>query len=83
MQQAPGGAANSLWLPLQQSDGSYAFRNQGSGLCLHVHGGGHDPGRQLGQWPCKDAAGTNQNVTPRWLQQGAACSTPPRYFPHS
>ncbi|WVO35985.1 RICIN domain-containing protein [Streptomyces sp. FXJ1.172] len=65
VQQAPGGAANSLRLPLQQSDGSYAIRNQGSGLCLDVHGGGRDPGRQLDEWPRKDAAGTNRNFVPR------------------
>jgi Ricin-type beta-trefoil lectin domain-like len=65
VQQAVSGAANSLWQPLQQSDGSWEFRNQGSGLCLDVTGGGSNTGQQLDQWPCKNAPGTNQDFTPR------------------
>ena len=65
----PAGARHvapaALWLPVQQSDGSYSFKNQNSGLCLDVYGGGSDPGRQLDQWPCKNAPGTNQDFTPR------------------
>src|SRR6185437_12729260 len=51
VQQAPGTAGNALWLPVQQSDGSYEFRNQNSGLCLDVFGAGSNPGQQLDQWP--------------------------------
>jgi hypothetical protein len=65
VQQAVNGAANSLWQPLQQSDGSWEFRNQGSGLCLDVTGAGSNLGQQLDQWPCKNAPGTNQDFTPR------------------
>ncbi|WP_405848886.1 RICIN domain-containing protein [Streptomyces sp. NBC_01518] len=65
VQQAPGGGASSLWLPIQQSDGSYAFQNQNSGLCLDVYGGSSNLGQQLDQWPCKNSPGTNQDFTPR------------------
>ncbi|MEU8876709.1 RICIN domain-containing protein [Streptomyces javensis] len=65
VQQAPGEAAGGLWLPVQQSDGSYAFQNKNSGLCLDVYGGGSSPGQQLDQWPCKNTAGSNQDFTPR------------------
>jgi hypothetical protein len=65
VQQAADGAAGALWLPVQQSDGSYSFKNQNSQLCLDVYGGSSDPGRQLDQWPCKNAASTNQDFTPR------------------
>jgi hypothetical protein len=65
VQQAPTGAASSLWLPSQQSDGSYEFQNSGNGLCLDVTGAGSNTGQQLDQWPCKNAAGTNQDFTPR------------------
>ncbi|WP_435799908.1 RICIN domain-containing protein [Streptomyces canus] len=65
VQQAPDGTADSLWLPVRQSDGSYAFQNKNSGLCLDVYGGGSDLGRQLDQWPCKNTAGSNQDFTPR------------------
>jgi hypothetical protein len=64
VQQASSGAS-SLWLPVQQSDGSYAFQNLNSGLCLDVHGAGGNLGQQLDQWPCKNTAGTNQDFTPR------------------
>jgi hypothetical protein len=65
VQQVSNGAAGSLWLPVQQSDGSYSFQNRNSGLCLDVQGGGSDLGRQLDQWQCKNAPGTNQDFTPR------------------
>jgi hypothetical protein len=61
VQGATGAAAANLWQPLAQSDGSYEFRNQGSGLCLDVYGAGSTQGQQLDQWPCKDAPGTNQD----------------------
>ncbi len=64
VQQAPNGAANSLWLPIRQSDGSYEFQNKNSGLCLDVYRGGSNLGQQLDQWSCKNAAGTNQDFIP-------------------
>ncbi|MEU9544516.1 RICIN domain-containing protein [Streptomyces mirabilis] len=65
VQQAPGAASSALWLPIQQSDGSYSFQNQNSGLCLDVYAGGSNLGQQLDQWPCKNSPGTNQDFTPR------------------
>ena len=65
VQQVPNSAPNSLWLPVQQSDGSYSFRNQNSGLCLDVFGANSTLGQQLDQWPCKNAPGTNQDFNPR------------------
>jgi Ricin-type beta-trefoil lectin domain-like len=64
VQQPVNGAASSLWLPVQQSDGSWAFKNQNSGLCLDVYGAGSNTGQQLDQWSCKNAPGTNQDFTP-------------------
>ncbi|MFE0325861.1 RICIN domain-containing protein [Streptomyces sp. NPDC058960] len=65
VQQAPDGAAGTLWLPVRQSDGSYSFQNKNSGLCLDVFGGGSNLGQQLDQWPCKNTQGSNQDFTPR------------------
>jgi len=65
IQQPANGAASSLWLPMQQSDGSFEFKNQNSGLCLDVFGAGSTLGQQLDQWPCKNAPGTNQDFSPR------------------
>ena len=65
VQQPVNGAANSLWLAQQQSDGSWQFKNQNSGLCLDVYGAGSNAGQQLDQWPCKNAAGTNQDFNIR------------------
>ena len=59
VQQTVNGSAGSLWLPQQQSDGSWQFKNQNSGLCLDVYG--TSQGSQLDQWPCKNAAGDNQD----------------------
>ena len=64
VQEVPNGAANSLWLPEQQSDASWQFQNQNSGLCLDVYGDGNNLGQQLDQWYCKSAPGTNQDFTP-------------------
>jgi len=61
VQQVPNGAANGLWLPIAQSDGSFEFQNKNSGLCLDVFGAGSNLGQQLDQWPCKNAPGTNQD----------------------
>jgi hypothetical protein len=52
------------WLPIQQSDGSWEFKNSVSGLCLDVYGAGSNLGQQLDQWPCKNAPGTNQDFLP-------------------
>jgi hypothetical protein len=61
VQQSPNGASNSQWLPIAQSNGSYEFENQNSGLCLDVYHAGSNLGQQLDQWPCKSpGAGTNQ-----------------------
>jgi hypothetical protein len=65
VQQAPSSAPNSLWLPVQQSDGSYSFKNQNSGLCLDGYGANGTLGQQLDQWQCKNAPGNNQDFTPR------------------
>jgi Ricin-type beta-trefoil lectin domain-like/Putative Ig domain len=64
VQEPVNGNAASQWLPEQQSDGSYEFKNDNSGLCLDVDGGGSNLGQQLDQWPCKNAPGTNQDFTP-------------------
>jgi hypothetical protein len=65
VQQPVNGSAASQWLPQQQSDGSWQFKNQNSGLCLDVYGNGSNTGQQLDQWPCKNAPGTNQDFNPR------------------
>jgi hypothetical protein len=65
VQEPVSGAAAALWQPIAQSDGSYEFRNQNSGLCLDVYGAVGTQGQQLDQWPCKNATGTNQDFTPR------------------
>nr|WP_312886871.1 RICIN domain-containing protein [Actinocrinis puniceicyclus] len=65
VQQPVSGSAASQWLAQQQSDGSWQFKNQNSGLCLDVYGNGSNTGQQLDQWPCKNAPGTNQDFNPR------------------
>jgi hypothetical protein len=65
VQQPANGSAASLWLPQQQSDGSWQFKNQNSGLCLDVYGNGSNTGQQFDQWPCKNAPGTNQDFNTR------------------
>ena len=64
VQQPVSGSASSQWLPVAQSDGSWEFKNSGSGLCLDVYGASSSTGQQLDQWSCKNAAGTNQDFTP-------------------
>ncbi|MBW8803162.1 MAG: RICIN domain-containing protein [Catenulisporales bacterium] len=61
VQEPVTGNAAGQWLPQQQSDGSWQFKNQGSGLCLDVYGNGSNNGQQLDQWPCKNAPATNQD----------------------
>jgi hypothetical protein len=63
-QEPASGSASAQWLPTQQSDGSWEFKNSASGLCLDVHGAGSNLGQQLDQWSCKNAPGTNQDFTP-------------------
>jgi hypothetical protein len=63
VQQPVNGSASSQWLPMQQSDGSWEFKNSGSGLCLDVYGASSSSGQQLDQWSCKNAAGNNQDFT--------------------
>ena len=65
VQQAVNGGSGSLWQPLPQSDGSWEFKNSGSGLCLDVYHASSSPGQQLDQWACKNAPGTNQDFSPR------------------
>ncbi|MFF7934399.1 arabinofuranosidase catalytic domain-containing protein [Streptomyces sp. NPDC007940] len=62
-----GGPLHQVWRAsdTRQSDGSYSFKNENSGLCLDVPGGSGDLGRQLDQWPCKNTSGSNQDFTPR------------------
>ena len=60
-QEPASSSASSQWLPVQQTDGSWEFKNSASGLCLDVYGAGSNLGQQLDQWPCKNAPGTNQD----------------------
>jgi hypothetical protein len=64
VQEPASSPASGQWLPLQQSDGSWEFKNSASGLCLDVYGAGSNLGQQLDQWSCKNAAGTNQDFNP-------------------
>src|ERR1039458_7523374 len=50
VQQPVSGSAASRWLPVQQSDGSWSFKNSASGLCLDVYGASTSTGQQLDQW---------------------------------
>ncbi len=69
------GAANSLWLPIQLSDGSWQFQNKNSGLCLDVTYGSSTAGQQLDQWTCKSsAAGTNQGFS---VSSASGAAAPP------
>jgi hypothetical protein len=63
-QEPAGSSASGQWLPVQQSDGSWEFKNSASGLCLDVYGAGSNLGQQLDQWACKNAPGTNQDFKP-------------------
>jgi len=64
VQEPASASASSQWLPMQQSDGSWEFKNSASGLCLDVTGAGSTAGQQLDQWACKNAPATNQDFTP-------------------
>ncbi|MGH3417484.1 MAG: RICIN domain-containing protein, partial [Actinocrinis sp.] len=65
VQQSATTGSAALWLPQQQSDGSWQFKNQGSGLCLDVYRASTSAGQQLDQWPCKNAPASNQTFTAR------------------
>jgi hypothetical protein len=65
VQQPVSGSAASQWLPVQQSDGSWSFKNSASGLCLDVYGASTSTGQQFDQWTCKNAPATNQDFTPQ------------------
>ncbi len=64
-QEPANGSPSGQWLPVEQSDGSWEFKNSASGLCLDVYGAGSNAGQQLDQWPCKNAPGTNQDFNPK------------------
>ncbi len=64
VQEPASESASAQWLPMQQSDGSWEFKNSASGLCLDVFGAGSNLGQQLDQWSCKNAPGANQDFTP-------------------
>jgi hypothetical protein len=64
VQEPASSSASGQWLPVQQSDGSWEFKNSASGLCLDVTGAGSNTGQQLDQWACKNAPGTNQDFKP-------------------
>ena len=64
VQEPVSGSSASLWKPEQQSDGSWSFQNDNSGLCLDVYGAGSNQGQQLDQWACKNQPGTNQDFQP-------------------
>jgi len=63
VQQPVSGSAASQWLPVQQSDGSWSFKNSASGLCLDVYGASTSTGQQFDQWTCKNAPATNQDFS--------------------
>jgi hypothetical protein len=65
VQQPVSGSAASQWLPVQQSDGSWSFKNSASGLCVDVYGASTSTGQQFDQWTCKNAPATNQDFTPQ------------------
>jgi hypothetical protein len=79
VQQPPSGAADGLWLPIRQPDGTWSFQNQNSGLCLDVYGAGANLGQQLDQWQCKNAAGTNQDFGVAAVTGTVPCANPPSY----
>ena len=61
IQYTQNGTTNGLWLPIQESDGTWQFRNENSGLCLDQAGGVTTEGVQFDQWTCKSGTGNNQD----------------------
>jgi hypothetical protein len=75
VQEPVSGTSAAQWLPEQQSDGSWQFKNQNSGLCLDVYGATSNQGQQLDQWPCKNAPGTNQDFLASATGPGSGTTT--------
>ncbi|HET9170699.1 MAG TPA: RICIN domain-containing protein [Actinospica sp.] len=65
IQYTQNGTSNGLWLPVQQSDGTWQFKNQNSGLCLDQAGAVTTSGVQFDQWTCKSGTGNNQDFATR------------------
>jgi hypothetical protein len=61
IQYTQNGTTNGLWLPVQQSDGTWQFRNENSGLCLDQTGDVSTQGIQFDQWTCKSGTASNQD----------------------
>ncbi|HTJ71518.1 MAG TPA: RICIN domain-containing protein [Actinospica sp.] len=61
IQYTQNGTSNGLWLPVEQSDGTWSFKNQNSGLCLDQAGAVTTSGVQFDQWTCKSGTGNNQD----------------------
>jgi hypothetical protein len=61
IQYTQNGTSNGLWLPIEQSDGTWQFQNQNSGLCLDQTGAVTTEGVQFDQWSCKTGTGNNQD----------------------
>ena len=65
IQYTQNGSSNGLWLPVKQSDGTWQFKNQNSGLCLDQTGAVTTQGVQFQQWTCKSGTGNNQDFATR------------------
>ncbi|HEV2372686.1 MAG TPA: RICIN domain-containing protein [Streptosporangiaceae bacterium] len=65
IQYTQNGTTNGLWLPVKQSDGTWQFRNENSGLCLDQAGNVSTAGVQFDQWTCKSGTGNNQDFATR------------------
>ncbi|RAG80644.1 hypothetical protein DN069_37050 [Streptacidiphilus pinicola] len=65
IQYTQNGTSNGLWLPIQQADGTWQFKNQKSGLCLDQAGAVTTPGAAFDQWTCKTGTGDNQDFAAR------------------
>ena len=61
IQYTQNGTTNGLWLPVQESDGTWQFQNDNSGLCLDQAGAVTTEGVQFDQWTCKSGTGNNQD----------------------
>ena len=61
IQYTQNGTTNGLWLPVEQSDGTWQFKNENSGLCLDQTGDVSTAGVQFDQWTCKSGTGNNQD----------------------
>ncbi len=61
IQYTQNGTSNGLWKPVEQSDGTWQFQNENSGLCLDQTGDVTTRGVQFDQWTCKSGTGNNQD----------------------